>query len=150
VYKGDLDDMMGRKFESAGRMSRPQEERARRGVSIMAKLIECIPNFSTSKEQDPEVFNQLVDLAKSAPGCTLFDVQSDGSHNRCVFTLIGSPEGIEEVAFQLCKKASELIDMNKHHGQHPRMGATDVIPFVPQTKDVTLEECIELSKRVAE
>ena len=116
----------------------------------MSKLIECIPNFSTSKEQDPEVFNQLVDLAKSAPGCTLFDVQSDGSHNRCVFTLIGSPEGIEEVAFQLCKKASELIDMNKHHGQHPRMGATDVIPFVPQTKDVTLEECIELSKRVAE
>ena len=116
----------------------------------MSKLIECIPNFSTSKEQDPEVFNQLVDLAKSAPGCTLFDVQSDGSHNRCVFTLIGSPEGIEEVAFQLCKKASELIDMNKHQGQHPRMGATDVIPFVPQTKDVTLEECIELSKRVAE
>ena len=116
----------------------------------MSKLIECIPNFSTSKEQEPKVFDQLVEVAEKAPGCTLFDVQSDGSHNRCVFTLIGNPEGIEEVAFQLAKKAAELIDMTKHQGQHPRMGATDVIPFVPQTKDVTLEECIELSKRVAE
>ncbi|MBQ6622609.1 MAG: glutamate formimidoyltransferase [Mogibacterium sp.] len=116
----------------------------------MPKLIECIPNFSLSKEQDPNGFQALVDTAESVPGCTLFDVQSDGSHNRCVFTLIGNPEGIEEVSFRLAAKAAELIDMNHHTGQHPRMGATDVIPFVPQTKDVSLEECIELSKRVAE
>ena len=115
----------------------------------MSKLVECIPNFSVSKEVDPVVFQGLVDVANSVPGCTLFDVQSDGSHNRCVFTLIGSPEGIEEVAFRLCKKASETIDMTKHVGQHPRMGATDVIPFVPQTKDVTVEDCVEMSKRVA-
>ena len=115
----------------------------------MPKLIECIPNFSLSKEHDPEGFSALVETAGNVPGCTLFDVQSDGSHNRCVFTLIGNPEGIEEVAFRLTAKAAELIDMNKHQGQHPRMGATDVIPFVPQTKDVSLEECIDLSRRVA-
>ena len=64
----------------------------------MAKLVECIPNFSVSKEKDPEVFEGLVAVAKSIPGCFLFDIQSDGSHNRCVFTLLGSPEGIEEAA----------------------------------------------------
>lgn len=116
----------------------------------MAKLIECIPNFSVSKERDPEKFQALVDLAGSIPGCTLFDVQSDGNHNRSVFTLIGSPEGIEEAAFQLTKEASELIDMRTHEGQHPRMGATDVMPFVPQSRDVSLQECVDLSKRVAQ
>jgi glutamate formiminotransferase len=115
----------------------------------MAKLIECIPNFSVSKEREPEKYQALVDLAQSMPGCTLFDAQTDGNHNRSVFTLIGSPEGIENAAFELTKKAAELIDMNKHEGQHPRMGATDVMPFVPQSRDVTLEECVELSKRVA-
>lgn len=112
----------------------------------MAKLIEFIPNFSEGR--NAAVIDVLTDTARSVPGCTLLDVQSDENHNRCVFTMVGSPEGIEEVAFRLCKKATELIDMTKHHGQHPRMGATDVMPFVP-TMDVTLEECVELSKRVA-
>ena len=115
----------------------------------MAKLIECVPNFSVSKEKDEAVFQALVDTANSVPGCTTIDVQTDGNHNRCVFTIVGSPEGIQEVAFQLTKKATELIDMNKHVGQHPRFGATDVIPFIP-TMDVTIEECVEISKKVAE
>ena len=115
----------------------------------MSKIVECIPNFSVSKEKDPAAFQTLVDIARSIPGCTLFDVQSDGNHNRCVFTLLGSPEAIEEAAFRLTEKAAEVIDLNKHRGQHPRMGATDVIPFVPQSKEVTLQECVELSKRVA-
>ena len=113
----------------------------------MTKLVECIPNFSCSKEKDEAAYNALVEVAKSVPGCTLFDAQTDGNHNRCVFTLIGSPEAIEEVAFQLTKKAAEVIDMTKHHGEHPRMGATDVIPFVP-TVNVTVEECVEMSKRL--
>ena len=113
----------------------------------MTKLVECIPNFSCSKEKDEAAYNALVDVAKSVPGCTLFDAQTDGNHNRCVFTLIGSPEAIEEVAFQLTKKAAEVIDMTKHHGEHSRMGATDVIPFVP-TVNVTVEECVEMSKRL--
>lgn len=115
----------------------------------MTKLVECIPNFSVSKEKDEPVFQGLVDVAKNISGCTVLDVQSDGNHNRCVFTLVGSPEGIEEAAFQLCKKATETIDMTKHQGQHPRMGATDVIPFVP-TMDMTVQECVEMSKRVAQ
>ncbi len=112
------------------------------------KLVECIPNFSVSQQKDPAAFQALVDTAKAAPGCTLLDVQTDGNHNRCVFTLVGAPEAMGEAAFQLCKKASEVIDLRKHQGQHPRMGATDVIPFVPQM-DMTVEECVALSKEVA-
>lgn len=113
----------------------------------MAKLVECIPNFSEGRDQT--VIDKLSEVGKSVAGVTLMDVQSDATHNRCVFTLVGSPEGIEEVAFRLCKTASELIDMTKHEGAHPRMGATDVIPFVP-TMNVTVAECVEMSKRVAE
>ena len=115
----------------------------------MSKIIECIPNFSVSREKDPAAFQALVDTAGSIPGCTLFDVQSDRNHNRCVFTILGSPEAVGEAAFRLAEKAAEVIDLNKHTGQHPRMGATDVIPFVPQSKEVSLSECVELSKRVA-
>ena len=115
----------------------------------MSKLVECVPNFSVSRERDEAVFQGLVDTANSIPGCTVLDVQTDGDHNRCVFTMVGSPAAIEEAAFQLAKKAAETIDMTKHQGQHPRMGATDVIPFIP-TMDMTVEECVALSKRVAE
>lgn len=116
----------------------------------MAKLVECIPNFSCSKEKDEAAYNALVEVANSVPGCTLFDAQTDGNHNRCVFTLIGNIDAIEEVAFRLTKKAAEVIDMTKHKGEHKRMGATDVIPFVPQSKDVTVEECVELTKRLGQ
>ncbi len=115
----------------------------------MVKIVECIPNFSVSREVDEKAFQALVDCAESIPGCTLLDVQTDGSHNRCVFTMVGKPEQVGEAAFQLCKCASENIDMTKHVGQHPRMGATDVIPFVP-TLNMTVEEAVELSKQVAE
>ena len=115
----------------------------------MARLVECIPNFSVSRERDPEVFQKLVDTANGVPGCAVLDVQSDGDHNRCVFTIVGSPEAVGEAAFQLARTAAANIDMTRHQGQHPRMGATDVIPFVP-TMDVTLEECIALSKQVAQ
>lgn len=114
----------------------------------MAKLVECIPNFSVSREKNESVFQGLVDTAKGIPGVTLLDVQSDGNHNRCVFTMVGSPEGMEEAAFQLCRKAAETIDMTKHVGQHPRMGSTDVIPFVP-TLDISMQECVDISVRVA-
>ena len=113
----------------------------------MARLVECIPNFSISRERDEAGYDALVAAAKSVPGCILFDAQTDGNHNRCVFTLLGSPEAIEEAAFVLTKKAAELIDMTKHTGEHSRMGATDVIPFVP-TMNVTVEECVEMSKRL--
>lgn len=114
----------------------------------MPKLIETIPNFSVSEQADAKTFQGLLDTANSVPGCTLLNVHSDGDHNRCVLTLVGSPAAIEEVAFRLCRQASETIDLTKHVGHHPRMGATDVMPFVP-LQDVTAEECVALSKRVA-
>ena len=113
----------------------------------MAKLVECIPNFSEGRNQ--EVIDGLVEVAKSVAGVTLLDHSSDPSHNRSVFTLVGDEENIQEAAFQLVKYASEHIDMTKHEGEHPRMGATDVVPFVP-VKDITEKECVEISKKVAE
>ena len=113
----------------------------------MTKIVECIPNFSEGRSA--ERVEELVEVAKSIPGVTLLDHSSDSNHNRSVFTLVGNPDGITEVAFQLCKKASEIIDMTVQHGEHPRMGATDVIPFVP-IRNVTVEECVEISKKVAE
>lgn len=115
-------------------------------VVSMAKIIECVPNFSEG--QNEAVINGLVSVAKSVGGVTLLDHSSDASHNRSVFTLVGDEEGIQEAAFQLVKYASENIDMTKHHGEHPRMGATDVVPFIP-IKDSSVEECIEISKKVA-
>lgn len=111
----------------------------------MAKLVECIPNFSEGRNQ--EVIEALVAKAKSVPGVTLLDYSTDTSHNRSVFTLVGDPEGIGEAAFQLARLASEKIDLTKHQGEHPRMGATDVIPFVP-VQDVTMADCVEISKQV--
>ncbi|GFG45188.1 glutamate formimidoyltransferase [Streptococcus canis] len=113
----------------------------------MSKIVECIPNFSEGQNQ--AVIDGLVATAKSIPGVTLLDYSSDASHNRSVFTLVGDDQSIQEAAFQLVKYASENIDMTKHHGEHPRMGATDVCPFVP-IKDITTAECVEISKQVAE
>ncbi|MCL2381903.1 MAG: glutamate formimidoyltransferase [Treponema sp.] len=112
----------------------------------MAKIVECIPNFSEGNNQ--EIIGALVEAGKSVPGVTLLDHSSDTSHNRSVFTLVGDPKGIAEAAFKLCKLASEKIDMTKHKGEHPRMGATDVIPFVP-IQDVSVAECVDISKAVA-
>ena len=112
----------------------------------MPKLIECIPNFSEGR--DAVVVDALVGAAKGVPGVTLLDHSSDASHNRSVLTLVGDPEGVAEAAFRLCKLAAEKIDMTRHAGEHPRMGATDVIPFVP-IRDVSVEECVDISKQVA-
>ena len=112
----------------------------------MAKIVECIPNFSEGRNK--ENIEALATVAKSVTGVALLDYSADFNHNRSVYTLIGDPEGIADAAFQLCKKASELIDMTKHIGEHPRMGATDVIPFVP-IRDVSMDECIDISEQVA-
>ena len=113
----------------------------------MTKLVECIPNFSEGVNQ--EIIEGLADIVRNAPGCTLLDYSSDPSHNRSVFTLVGDVEGIKACTVALAKYAAEKIDMTKHVGEHPRMGAVDVVPFVP-VKNVTMEECVEISKEVAE
>ncbi|MFP3042982.1 glutamate formimidoyltransferase [Treponema primitia] len=113
----------------------------------MAKIVEFIPNFSEGRRQD--VIDLLVKEARSVPSVMLLDYSSDTSHNRSVFTMVGDPAGIAEAAFRLCKLAGEKIDLREHHGEHPRMGASDVFPFVP-VKEVSVAECVELSKAVAE
>lgn len=111
----------------------------------MAKIVQCVPNFSEGV--DKLLIEKIIDEIRKVEGTKLMDYSMDKDHNRCVTTFIGTPEAVEEAAFNACKKAAELIDMSKHKGEHPRMGATDVIPLIP-IAEVTMEECIEMSKRL--
>ena len=95
----------------------------------MTQLIECIPNFSEARR--PEVVAQIVAAAASVVGISILDRSSDTDHNRTVLTFAGTPAEVGEAAFRAIRKAAELIDMNLHTGEHPRIGATDVVPFVP-------------------
>jgi glutamate formiminotransferase/formiminotetrahydrofolate cyclodeaminase len=117
----------------------------------MQKLIECVPNFSEGS--DPNIIRQITAAIESVDGVSLLDVDPGASTNRTVVTFVGSPEAAVEAAFRGIQKAAELIDMRKHKGAHPRMGATDVCPFVP-VSDVSWEEAIacakQLGTRVAE
>jgi glutamate formiminotransferase / formiminotetrahydrofolate cyclodeaminase len=117
----------------------------------MQKLIECVPNFSEGR--DPNIIRQITAAIESVDGVSLLDVDPGASTSRTVVTFVGSPEAAVEAAFRGIQKAAELIDMRKHKGAHPRMGATDVCPFVP-VSDVSWEEAIacakQLGKRVAE
>ncbi|BBB33528.1 glutamate formiminotransferase / formiminotetrahydrofolate cyclodeaminase [Thermotomaculum hydrothermale] len=110
------------------------------------KLVECVPNFSEGRNK--KVINAIVDAIKSAEGVEVLDVDPGYDTNRTVVTFIGEPDAVVEGAFRGIKKASELIDMSKHHGEHPRMGATDVCPFVP-VNNITVEECVELAHKLA-
>ena len=111
----------------------------------MNKLIECVPNFSEGR--DTEKINIILDHIKQVDQITVLDVDPGKDTNRTVVTLVGPPEAIAEAAFQGIKIASEVLDMSKHSGTHPRMGATDVCPFIP-INGVSEEECVELSKQV--
>lgn len=112
----------------------------------MAKIIECVPNFSEGRDQ--KKIAELVGEVVSTEGVKLLDYSSDKDHNRTVITFVGDAEGVKEAAFKLIKKASEIIDMRYHKGEHPRMGATDVVPFIP-VKETTIEECIEIANELA-
>ncbi len=111
---------------------------------MQRKLVECIPNFSEGR--DESVLDAILAAVKGE-NCKILDASSDLSHNRSVVTFIGAPEDVEKAAFAAAKRAQELIDMEKHHGEHPRIGATDVIPFVP-IHGVTMDDCVEMAKRV--
>src|SRR5690348_10576463 len=110
-------------------------------------LVECVPNFSEGR--DREVLDALRHALTGVPGVTLLDVQADPSHHRSVFTLVAPPEAALEAAFRAARVAREKIDLTRHSGEHPRMGATDVIPFVP-VRDVTMDECVALARRLGE
>src|SRR2546425_2488348 len=110
-------------------------------------LVECVPNFSEGR--DLVTLGALRAAITSVPGVRLLDVQADPSHNRSVFTLVAPPDAAAEAAFRGMRVATERIDLTQHTGEHPRMGATDVVPFVP-VRDVTMDDCVALARRLAE
>src|SRR5262245_51352302 len=109
----------------------------------MARIVECVPNVSEGRR--PEVLEQLIQTIAAVPGATLLDSEMDADHNRGVITFAGEPGAVMEAAFRLVRHAAELIDLNHHQGEHPRMGATDVVPFVP-VEGLTLEDCAEMAR----
>lgn len=111
----------------------------------MTRIVECVPNFSEGRRR--EVIDDLCSVIAAVAGVTLLDSEMDPDHNRSVVTFAGEPEPVLEAAFRAIQRAAQLIDLTSHRGQHPRMGATDVVPFVP-VEDVTLEDCAELARRL--
>ena len=110
-------------------------------------LVECIPNYSEGRR--PEIIDQIIAAILSVPNVQILDRHSDVDHNRTVLTLLGEPEAIKEAVFRSIAKAAELIDMDEHQGEHPRIGATDVVPFVP-IRDMSMAECVELARQLGE
>jgi glutamate formiminotransferase/formiminotetrahydrofolate cyclodeaminase len=111
----------------------------------MKQIVECVPNFSEGR--DSGVIEQITAAIKKVAAVELLDVDPGRDTNRTVVTFAGSPAAVEEAAFQAIKKAAELIDMSRHHGAHPRMGATDVCPFVP-VSGVTMADCVEIARKL--
>ena len=111
------------------------------------KLLECVPNFSEGR--DTKIIDKIVNEVKTTKGVTLLNVDPGKATNRTVVTFVGNPNSVIEAAFKLIKKSSELIDMEKHSGEHPRMGATDVCPLIP-VSNITMEETIVYAKKLAE
>src|SRR5438128_2822846 len=114
---------------------------------MTAPLVECVPNFSEGR--DPATIDALRAAISGVPGVQLLDVQSDTSHNRSVFTFVAPPAAAVDAAFAAMRVATERIDLTKHSGEHPRMGATDVVPFVP-VGHVTMDDCVALARRLGE
>lgn len=108
-------------------------------------LVECIPNFSEARR--PEVVESILAAITAVAGVHILDRHSDLDHNRTVLTFVGSPEAVEEAAYQGIARAAQLIDLNQHTGAHPRIGATDVVPFVP-ISDINMPECVEMARRL--
>ncbi len=113
----------------------------------MNRIMECVPNFSEGR--DKQKVEMIADCFRGKEKVKLLDYSSDEDHNRSVITVVGEPEALKAAVIEAIGKAVELIDMTKHQGQHPRMGAVDVVPFIP-IKNLTMEEAIALSKEVAE
>ena len=111
----------------------------------MDPIVECVPNISEGR--NPNIIKEVTDAIAAVPGVRLLDVDPGEKTNRTVITFVGSPEAVMEGAFQTVKRAAKVIDMARHKGEHPRMGATDVVPFVP-VAGVTMEECTEMARKV--
>ena len=113
----------------------------------MEKLIECVPNFSEGRDQ--KKIDAIVGAVTAVPGVVVLDVEKDPDHNRSVLTFVAGPEAVVEAAFRCAQKSAELIDLNHHKGEHPRMGAVDVIPFIP-VGHTAVADCVALAGKLAE
>lgn len=113
----------------------------------MQQLVECVPNFSNGR--DPHIYNAIADAIRTVHAVRILDVSPDADHNRTVITYVGPPADVEEAAFRAIAKAAELIDLDQHVGEHPRIGATDVCPFIP-IKNVTIKECVDMAHRLGQ
>ncbi len=111
------------------------------------QLVECVPNFSEGRR--PEVVAAIRDAAAAVPGVTVLDLHADATHNRMVLTFVGGPDAVVEAAFRCVQQAARLIDMTEQQGEHPRIGATDVIPFVP-VSGIDMDACVALANRLGE
>ncbi|HHT9126243.1 MAG TPA: glutamate formimidoyltransferase [Candidatus Brocadiia bacterium] len=111
----------------------------------MQRIVECVPNFSDGR--NPDTINQIKEEIECVSNVKLLNVESDWDYNRTVITFVGTPEGVKDAAFKAIAKAAELINMSKQKGEHPRIGATDVCPFVP-VSNVTMETCVELASEL--
>lgn len=109
------------------------------------QLVECVPNISEGRDKD--IVEQVVRAVRETPGVTLLDIELDAAHNRSVISFIGAPEAALEAALRLARRAVELIDLNAHSGEHPRMGAVDVIPFIP-IREMDMAQCVDLATRL--
>lgn len=116
-------------------------------MAKIRQIVECVPNFSEGR--DKNVIRQITDVIEECEGVRLLDVDAGEATNRTVVTFVGEPEAVTEAAFRAVRKAAEVIDMRRHHGAHPRIGATDVLPIIP-VSGITLEECAELARKLAE
>ena len=113
----------------------------------MTRIVECVPNFSEGRRR--QVVDELIQAIAGVEGVILLDHEMDADHNRSVLTFAGDPEAVVEAAVRAARRAAELIDLNHHAGEHPRMGATDVVPFVP-VEDLSLEDCAALARRAGQ
>ena len=113
----------------------------------MQQIVECVPNFSNGR--DPQIYNRIADTIRAVRGVTLLDLSADADHNRTVITFVGPPDAVEEAAFQAIKMASSLINLDEHEGEHPRIGATDVCPFIP-VKGLTTADCVAIARRLGQ
>ena len=116
------------------------------GDMVLSKVVECVPNFSEGRNK--KVLDEILSVIKKHNAVKLLDFSPDPDHNRTDVTLVGSPDDVKAAVMDIAIKCVELIDMNKHKGEHPRMGAIDVVPFIP-VYNVTMEECIELANEFA-
>lgn len=111
------------------------------------KLVECVPNFSEGRR--PDVIEAIVASIQQVSGVNVLDLHTDADHNRSVVTFAGTPDAVVEAAFQAVAQAAALIDLDDHHGEHPRIGATDVVPFVPLA-GATMADCVALAQQLGE